>query len=313
MRACEICGAIDYELWATRIREGEGRVLKCKSCGLICLDEESGAQKLREYYEKEYQETNSLVANVRQAVADHFDARLKTIGSVYRRIQPFLPSCRSILEVGCGAGELLSLVKGEVDHCVGLELNRDYVNFINERLGIEAYAEDLTAMDFKDRRFDLIISIATLDHLPNPFATLSVMKNLLSPQGRIYIEVPNLEEALNCCIPEENRQRYSRFFYHRAHFYYFNRDTIAALFKKAGLQVDVACRHEYTLKNLLHWYFTGEPQGDFVTAVTETDFFFGSGDFEARMNGMFGLMEGEFKTIMAETFRGDNLCCTAWV
>ncbi len=313
MKACEICGTVDYKLWATRIREGEGRVLKCNSCGLLCLDEGIGPQELREYYEKEYQETNSLVANVRQDVADHFHARLKTIGSVYRRIQPFLPSSRSILEVGCGAGELLSLVKGDVDRCMGLELNRDYVSFINERLGIEAYAEDLTTMDFKNRRFDLIISIATLDHLPNPFATLEVMKNLLSPQGRIYIEVPNLEEALNCCIPEEKRKRYNRFFYHRAHFYYFNRNTITALFKKAGLQVDVACRHEYTLKNLLHWYFTGEPQGNFVTAVTETDFFSGSGAFEARMNGMFGLMEGEFKTIMAETFRGDNLCCTAWV
>jgi SAM-dependent methyltransferase len=312
MPFCEICENDKFILLTTRIREGEGRIMKCSLCGLVIQDLGWDEERLRRYYEEEYQSTNSLVTGKVQTPQEHFEDRTQTIGSVFNQISPLLSRSIKVLEVGCGAGELLSLIRPHVADCAGVELNTSLTDFIKGKLGIRAYAGDVNKINIKEK-FDLIISIATLDHLPNPFETLSCMKKLLTPLGKIYIEVPNIDEALNCYLPEHNRILYNNFFWHRAHLFYFSRDTITALFRKAGLSVRITSRHEYTLKNFLNWYFLGKPQSDFVTGLTEIGLLGGSSDFETRMNEMFSRMDSEFKRIMAETFRGDNLCCLGFI
>lgn len=310
MKNCEICEQNDFSLVATRIREGEGRIVCCNHCGLVIQDMDWDKAKLKEYYETEYQLSNSLVTGKQQSAEEHFNDRIKTIGSVFGRVYHLLEPDSRVLEVGCGAGELLSLISPHVTRCVGVEMNSSFAEFIRSNLSIEAYAEDVNRLSLEGD-FDLIICIATLDHLPNPLETLNTMKRLLAPSGKLYIEVPNLDEALNRFLPDGNSERYREFFWHRAHLFYFDRDTIQSLLKKAGFVCDVSCRHEYTLKNFMHWYHLGKPQTDFVTGVTGSEFFAGDSQFEKKMNGMFSEMENVFKDIMAETFSGDNLCCIA--
>jgi SAM-dependent methyltransferase len=307
MPVCEICEGAEFSVIATEIREGEGRIVRCDTCGLVMQDLDWDEKRLRDYYERDYQVTNSLVTGGTQTAEEHFRDRLDTIGNLVRQVEPLVTPKSRVIDIGCGAGELLFRLKPMVSRCVGVELNSRFVDFMRGTLGIEAYAGDVNRLEFSEK-FDLVLCIATLDHLPNPLKTLKTMKGLLAPGGRIYLEVPNIDEALNLFLPETSRERYNRFFWHRAHLFYFSRETIEALFKKAGLQVDVSCRHEYTLKNFLQWYYLGEPQRAFLAGVTETGFFPGPDEFEKRMNAMFDGMDREFKAIMAGTFRGDNLC-----
>jgi len=307
--ACEICGKKDFTLIATKIREGAGRILKCSGCGLIIQDLGWGGGKLKDYYEREYQKTNSLVAGRIQTPAEHFKDRLSTIGPIFEKIRPLLRPESKVLEVGCGAGSLLSLIKPHVSKCVGIEAYTPFVDFINEELGIKAHAKDLSELNLKDS-FDLVISIATLDHLPDPYKTLLAMKKKLSKSGKIYIEVPSCEQALNLYLPQGSKDKFNKFFWHRAHLFYFDRRTIRALFNKCSLTMSMTCRHDYTLKNFLNWYFTGKPQSSLVSGMSETDLFAGTSDFESRMNKVFGRMEKEFKNIMSDTCRGESLCCT---
>ncbi|MBL7129812.1 MAG: class I SAM-dependent methyltransferase [Candidatus Omnitrophica bacterium] len=311
MPVCEICNNRDFALIATRVREGESRILKCDNCGLIIQNSVQDKEQLKEYYEIEYQRTNSLVRGKIQTPLEHFNDRLKTIKPIFEQIRFLLTPESKVLEVGCGPGSLLSLIKPHVAKCIGVELYSPFVDFMKEHLAIEAYAEDINRLNLKDS-FDLVISIATLDHLPTPYETLSSMKNLLSSSGKIYIEVPNCDEALNRFLPPVNRTKFNKFFWQRAHLFYFTKETIAALFKKAGLEIKITCRHDYTLKNFLNWYFLGKPQASLVTGMTDTNFFEGKSDFELRANRMFKAAEKEFKIIISETFRGESLCCTGW-
>lgn len=311
MPTCEICEGNKFTQIATQIREGEGSILQCDKCGLVIQDIDWHADRLREYYDEEYQSSNSLITGEVQTPLEHFNDRLKTIQPLFEKIKPLLKKESRVLDVGCGAGELLSRLKPHVKYCAGVELHTSFVDFIRNHLEIDAFAGDLNKIHF-DQPFDLVICICTLDHLPNPLQTLLTMKRWLSPGGKIYLEVPNREEALNYFLPEPNRIEFNKFFWHRAHLFYFTRKTIAALFQKAGLAIDITCRHEYTLKNFLNWYFRGEPQPSFVTGVNEIGLFDGKSDFEVRMNDMFDMMEGEFKAIMSKTFRGDSLCCLGW-
>ena len=308
MPICELCSNRRFELVSTRIREGKGRIVRCRKCGLVIQDLGWDASRLRAYYEKEYQQTNSLVTGRSQSAREHFADRSGTIASVFDEVRPLLRRGMSVLEVGCGAGELLAKIKPYARRCVGVELNSAFVDFMRKDLGLEAYAEDVNRLDIEGG-FDLVISISTLDHLPNPLETLRSMRRLLAPKGRIYVELPNVDEALNCCLPDRTRAMYNEFFWHRAHLFYFSRATVTRLFRKAGLDVRVASRHEYTLKNFLNWYFLGHPQRDFTTGLTDSRFFREGGEFERRMNRMLMRNEREFKDIMRRTFRGDNLCC----
>lgn len=312
MRSCEICGNKNFCLIATEIREGKGRIMRCNNCGLFMQDLDWDEQKLREYYEEEYQSTNPLIAGKILTSEEHFNERIQTIQPIFEQIKPLLSKDKKVLEVGSGSGALLSLCKPLVKKCEGVELKTEFVEFTKKNLGIEAYAEDVNKLKL-DEKFDVIIMISTLDHLPTPLETLITLKSLLTVNGKIYIEVPNRDEALNYFLPEPNLSNFRRFFWHRAHLFYFTKETISALFKKAGLSIKVTCRHDYTLKNYLNWYFVGKPQSGLVIGMVRNELFDGSSDFEVRMNKMFANMEKEFRKIMSETFRGDSLCCIGWI
>lgn len=311
MKPCELCEKRRFKTIATEIREGAEIIAQCAHCGLIRQDLDWDEKKLRDYYEDEYQTTNSLISGSRISARKHFEERIKTITPLFERVRPLLASDMKVLEIGGGPGALLSLCKPLVKKCVGVELNTEFVTFMKDELSIEAYAADINTLHLPDR-FDLIIMINTLDHLPNPLETMGTMKNLLNEGGKIYLETPNRDEALNFYLPQPQLSCFQKFFWHRAHLFYFTKVTISALFDKCGLRIQTACRHEYTLKNYMNWYFTGRPQLGFVSAVSRNELFSGKSRFETRMNKLFVGAEKEFKKILSETVRGDTLCCVGW-
>lgn len=310
MTTCEICGSTQFSIIATEIREGQGLIAQCEHCQLIFQQLDWGVDQIRDYYDSEYQVTNSLVTGRSLTPREHYEDRLKTIQPLFENIQPLLKNNMRVLEVGCGAGALLSKIRPHVKDCAGIELNQSFVKFINEELGIKAFSEDLMQIVFPNT-FDLIISIDTLDHLPNPFFTLQKINRLLTSDGMVYLEVPNQQDAFNLFLPEENRVKYNKFFWHRAHLFYFTHETIVKLFERTGFYTDISCRHNYTLKNFLNWFFSGQPQKSFVAGTTDVGLFPGKSDFESQMNLLFEKIEPEFKQIMSTTFHGDTLCCLA--
>ena len=65
MKLCPLkrtdCNPCDAQLISSRIREGEGRIVQCPRCHLVMQDLDWSAERLVDYYNDEYQRTNSLV------------------------------------------------------------------------------------------------------------------------------------------------------------------------------------------------------------------------------------------------------------
>lgn len=309
MARCEICGRKDFRVVATEIREGPGRIARCQKCGLIIQDVEWGEGEIKHYYNEVYQRTNSLDVRAEQTPREHFESRRLTLAPVLRRLKPFLKKGMRVLDVGCGAGELLHAIRPMVKEVVGVEICQSFVDFMNKDLHIEAHSTEFNSIDFGKRFFDLIVSIDALDHLPNPRQTLVTMRRLLAPRGRLYLEVPNVEEALNFSLPNGAQNAYTRFFWHKAHFFYFSKATLKKLFAEVGFRSVISSRHQYTLKNYLNWYFRGKPQGTFLEASMGVHFFKGRSSFERGMNKIFSRAESEFHRLLEKTGSGDTLCC----
>lgn len=310
MAICQLCSGQDFNLLATRIREGEGRIVQCTSCGLIIQDLGWDAERLKQYYEEEYQNTNSLVSGKSQTPLEHFADRLLTLPPILDMLAPLLRPGQDILELGCGCGALLHRLGSAAGRRVGLEMHSPFVDFIRRDLGLEAHTEGLDVLGFNSA-FDLAICIDSLDHMPDPLDQLRALWRALRPGGTLYLEVPNEADALGLHLPEPARQAYKTFFWHRAHLFYFSRLTISAMLEAAGFQVEISCRHNYSLKNHLNWYFLGRPQSSFYEGTTGIGLYPGDGAFEQGMNALFREMEPRFKALLAETFTGDALCCVA--
>ena len=79
-------------------------------------------------------------------------------------------------------------------------------------MGINAQYGFFEKLDF-DTKFDLIISINALDHMPYPMEILHKIYDSLEDDGKIYFELPNRNEALNFFLPEVNQKNFNTFFW----------------------------------------------------------------------------------------------------
>ena len=314
-RGCPIrrtdCDGRDFELITTHIREGEGRIVQCPRCDLVMQDLDWDANQIERYYNDDYQLSNSLVMGELQTARQHFDERIKTIQPVFDLVHPRINSGMSVLEIGCGAGELLLLIKPLVKRSVGVEMNRAFTDFIQSELGIDAYMGDITKMELKEK-FDLVICVDSLDHMSNPLEALISMEKLINPGGGLWLMVPNLNDALRFFLPQPSLSQYREFFWHRAHFFYFDVTTMATMLRAAGLRtIETQYYHQYTFKNYLNWYFTGKPQRSYSEASNGVSLFANDDPFRCEINSLFGDMERQFHVALKRHGRGDTLCCYA--
>ncbi len=307
---CNLCEEENnFKTISEEIREGKGLILECNNCKHIFQALEMNQDELEEYYNEIYTLTNSLSVEEIE-VQKHFEERKKTINNLLEHIKPILKKDMKVLDIGAGGGALLHSIKNYVHKMYATELNKSYVQFMND-MGINAQYGFFEKLDF-DTKFDLIISINALDHMPYPMEILHKIYDSLEDDGKIYFELPNRNEALNFFLPEVNQKNFNTFFWHKAHFHYFYEDTITYALKKAGFRdIKVDCRHQYTINNFLHWFYRGERQKIYVDATTNTDLYSGNDIFEIKMNNLFKNLNEDFLKIMKETKRGDSLVVTA--
>ncbi len=97
----------------------------------------------------------------------------------------------SVLDIGCGSGHLLRLLRDRGKDVVGLEPSAALVELaqaLHGPLEIEHGApEDIESWP---ERFDTITIIDVLEHIKDDVLQLRRMKSLLKPRGRLIVVVP---------------------------------------------------------------------------------------------------------------------------
>jgi len=98
---------------------------------------------------------------------------------------------QKILEIGIGVGGVIQFLKKD-NEVIGSEISQSAIN-INKELGIKTIKIDLDngRFPFKDKSFDVIIFIGTIEHLNNPQNAINEIKRLIKETGRIIISIPN--------------------------------------------------------------------------------------------------------------------------
>lgn len=114
----------------------------------------------------------------------------------------------SILDFGCGNGELLSRVGARFRRVVGVDATEASVEITRQRLAghpkavIYKYNREMPAFE---GGFDYVTCIDVLEHLEEPGKALREIKKLMVPSGRLIVSVPNWYDIIVSRILKLNK------------------------------------------------------------------------------------------------------------
>ncbi len=163
----------------------------CPQCGrlpnrlgnLICFCEDppasSGGFK-REYFSR-----------LAELEANHFWFRARNQLIIWA-LQKYFPDARSVLEVGCGTGFVLTGIRAATAgmRLAGSDIFREGLFFAQDRLpGVELYQMDACHIPF-EREFEVMGAFDVLEHVADDRQMLSEMFKATRPGGGILLTVP---------------------------------------------------------------------------------------------------------------------------
>lgn len=142
----------------------------------------------------------------------------------------------SLLDVGCGNGVFLSRMKALGWAATGVEIDEKAARLARERFGLEVRTGALEEVGFPDDTFDAVSLSHVIEHVYDPVALVQECRRILRPGGRLIILTPNTRSLGHHIFRSAWRGLEPP-----RHIQMFNRTTLTAAVRRAGLRVTV-CR-----------------------------------------------------------------------
>lgn len=146
---------------------------------------------------------------------------------------------REVLDVGCGAGDLVLWLAGQGFAASGIDPSTDAVAAARAR-GADAHCATLEAWAAEPAnagRYGAITLVNVLEHVPDPLAVLSALHGLLAPGGALAFRVPNDFSEIQAAAEAAGVERKGWWIAAPDHINYFRPETARAACAEAGLEV----------------------------------------------------------------------------
>jgi SAM-dependent methyltransferase len=194
--ACLVCGSAEAarlfrasdRLYRTTSKEFD--VVRCGGCGLIRLDPQPAAEELRRYYPSGYwfapeQNTAGRLEEAyrRLVLRDHVRFVEEAVSASGSR--------GLVLDVGCGGGLFLGMLRELGHRVVGLDFSQEAAGVAWQRQKVPAVCGSLDETPLRPDSFACVTMFHVLEHLPDPSRFLRAAHRLLTPPGRLVVQVPN--------------------------------------------------------------------------------------------------------------------------
>jgi 2-polyprenyl-3-methyl-5-hydroxy-6-metoxy-1,4-benzoquinol methylase len=233
---CALCGADDatpeafgYDFEYNTAQNGF-RFVRCRRCHHVYLNPRPSASDLGVIYPSNYYTlagTGGLVRRM-QRVWEGKKVRVyeDAVGQGKRRI----------LDVGCGDGRFLQVLKdfGPDDwELVGVDFDPAAVARCRER-GFSAHAGRVEDLLPEAGTFDAVVMLQLIEHVENPAVIAEKVFSLLRSGGAFVIETPNLAGWDYSLF----KSRWWGHYHFPRHYNLFSTDSLTRMLEKAGFVID---------------------------------------------------------------------------
>jgi SAM-dependent methyltransferase len=159
----------------------ENNLVRCARCHYVFDNPRPSLEALVRFYSKPAKYDSWL---------NDFEARNR----LWRRRLRKLRSQRkpgSLLDVGTGIGQFLSLARPFYTTVYGTEISTTAVALAREKYGLNLFQGTIEGLVGQGKTFDNITLFHVLEHVSDPRLTIEACHALLSPDGILVIAVPN--------------------------------------------------------------------------------------------------------------------------
>ena len=233
-RACPLCGHEEVRLLVRGDRDFIGiETSQCRRCGFVFSSPYYPAEVISSFYREGYRtlfkgQTDPRGLAVRQG---YLRERAAFFVSFFEE-QGILPlPDGNVLDVGCGEGTILRSLQQRFPRLRlgGVEPTVSFARHLAEDTGIPVVERIGEIGD--GARYDLAFSIHVVEHVHDPVSLLREIRERLSPEGRLYVDVPDL--GMHHSIND----------LHLAHCNHFSAHTLSTALQLAGLVSERVVRH----------------------------------------------------------------------
>jgi SAM-dependent methyltransferase len=185
LSSCLLCGA-----GSLAPIDPESNIARCVNCGYIFDNPRPVLEELVDFYN-------------RQSQYDSWLNELEPREQLWkRRLKLVLPHRKlgSLLDVGTGIGQLLSLAKPYYKETHGIEVSGTAIRIAKDKYGLELFRGTIETMVDSGKVFDNISLFHVLEHVPDPVSLLRICHSLLSERGVLIVAVPNEVTSLRASL-----------------------------------------------------------------------------------------------------------------
>ena len=194
MDNCPLCGSMKIEKFMTFFHFKKVVYYRCDLCDLVFQNPTFSKIKWNKFYLEDYRElyeshkepTDFVLKRQNERANVYSNFIFETIGK--KKIE-------NHLDIGSSAGVFLKKMKEkfQIVNSIGIEPGIDYSKIALKNFVIYNSIEEVLETNLK---FDLISLCHVLEHIPEPRDFMNKVCSILSEDGSIFIEVPNMESRI---------------------------------------------------------------------------------------------------------------------
>lgn len=230
---CPICGEKNRQHYLScldhTVSKQQFQIVECQKCLFAYTSPRPTENDLGWYYESEEYISHSntskgLISRLYQMVRKHtLGKKLSLVNREGKK--------GALLDIGCGTGEFLNTVKNDGWKTIGIEPSPSA-----RKQGIENYKLDVRdeneLVNLMPGSFDVITMWHVMEHVPHLAERVNKLRELLKPDGVLFIAVPN-RNSHDAAYYKENWAAYDV----PRHLWHFRAQDMRTLMANGGLEV----------------------------------------------------------------------------
>jgi SAM-dependent methyltransferase len=192
---CALCGSSADPAFIG----GEHRMFRCRACRTAFVSPQPSAEYLDQFYSRFHQ--NLSAGGGYEQIEPRMQADFPAKTTLVRRVAQGLSAAPRILDVGCGKGYFVRACIDAGLDARGVDLSDTAIRYARDTLKVPAECGRVEDLPESSGAFDVVTFWATIEHVPDPVATLSAIRRVLRPGGHLLLDTGLGDDWLDRLLP----------------------------------------------------------------------------------------------------------------